>query len=453
MNNEHSSARTELPRTIGLVALVLYGVGDMLGAGIYGLVGPAAALMGNTIWAAFLLAAVVAGITGLSYASLGSRYPRAGGAAYAAQRAFRARFVPYAVGLVIMASGLTSIAAASRAFSEYAATITPALPPFAIVLLFIAALTIITIAGLRESIAVNLLCTVVEVGGLLFIIVVGLPFLGEVDLLDASTIDAPQQRLSFTLLLQGAVLTFYSFIGFEDMINVSEEVRDAPRVFPIGLLVAVVIATVIYLLVSIVAVSVLPAASLAGMTGSVAHGSGPLVRVATVAAPWLDPRVFATVSLFAIANTALLNFIMASRLSFGMAREGLLPRGLARLHRTRRTPLVASVVVAGCVLLLSMSGDLASLASATSLLILSAFVVVHLALFVVQRRKEEPRGLFELPSWIPVTGALLCAGMVIGKLASGGGSAGRIAVVVLALIGVLYLVLQPKQVVPGEAPD
>ena len=290
--------------TLGLVALTIYGVGNMLGAGIYGLVGKAAGELGNMIWLGFVTSMVAAGLTGLSYASLGSRYPRAAGAAYITHRAFGLPSISYVVGLAVMMSGITSMAAASQVFANYAHEIFTAVPVQGIVVSFILALTLVNYVGMRESAWVNAICTVIEAGGLLLVVVVGLRYWGSVDYLDATSIKNPSGDFSMPLVLSCAVLTFYAFIGFEDLLNISEEVREPRRTFPIALLSALGIATLIYMAVCITAVSVVPHAQLAA-------ASGPLVEVVRIAAPWVPPLLFTTVAMFAVTNTALLNCNLA----------------------------------------------------------------------------------------------------------------------------------------------
>lgn len=422
-----------LVRTMGLPALIIYGVGDMLGAGIYGLVGKGARHMGNMVWLSFVVSMFAALFTGLSYASLGSRYPKAAGAAFIVGRAFGVRPLAYVVGLTVLASGLTSLAAASRVSAGYLTQLVPSLPPSAISIAFVVILALVTFRGMRESTWLNVLCTTIEVGGLLFIVAVGARYWGSVDLTDARSVANPTGDLSLGFVLTGAVLTFYAFVGFEDMLNVAEEVKDVKRTFPIALLTALVIATLVYVAISVTAISVVPHAELAA-------SSGPLVEVSRRAAPWLPPSIYSAVAIFAVTNTALLNLIMGSRLVYGMARQGLLPAALSRVHPTRHTPHVAIVVLTGIVLVLVALGDISSLARATSILILVVFVVVNAALLVLQRRPGEAKGALEVPAIVPVLGIAVCLALLVGAeraelLIAGGLVLGAIAT---------YFVVRPK---------
>ena len=421
-----------LHRHIGLFALVVYGVGDILGAGIYALIGKAAGEMGNAIWMAFLASMVAAGLTGLSYASLGSRYPRAGGASFFTHHAFKNNFLAYVIGLAALSSGVTSMAAGSRAFAGYFTTLVSAVPVDLVVVAFCFVVAGVVIRGIRESMWMNMLCTGIELGGLLLVIAVGAKFLGTINYTSAVTVSNPAGDLSISLILSGAVLTFYSFVGFEDIINVSEEVKNPESNMPKGILLAVLIASIIYITISLVAVSVIPAAELAA-------SSAPLVDVVKRAAPWFPPIAFAFIAMFAVANTALLNFIMGSRLIYGMANQGLMPKVLAKVSRTR-TPYIASLAVLGFMLVLALTGNIASLARATSVLLLICFMTVNAALLVLKHRKGEPKGRFEIPSIVPLLGALVCAVMLsYAKLEEL-----RVAGAILVVIVVLYFVIKPN---------
>lgn len=433
-----AGAAPALVRTMGLGALVIYGVGDMLGAGIYGLVGKGARHMGNMVWLSFVVSMVAALFTGLSYASLGSRYPRAAGAAYIIARAFGSRPLAYVAGLTVLASGLTSLAAASRVSAGYLVKMFPSLPPSLVSVVFVVLLALVTFRGMRESTWLNVLCTTIEVGGLVFIIVVGASYWGSVDLTDARSVANPGGELSTGWVLSGAVLTFYAFVGFEDMLNVSEEVKDVKRNFPIGLLLALVITTLVYVAISITAISVVPHAELAG-------SPGPLVEVSRRAAPWLPVGVYSGIAIFAVTNTALLNLIMGSRLVYGMARQGLLPARLSRVHPTRRTPHVAIALLTAVVLVLVAVGDIGSLARATSVLILAVFVVVNASLIVLQRRPGEEKGALEIPTAIPVLAIIVCLALMTGAERAELTIAGALVLGAAAT----YLVVRPR----GTAED
>jgi APA family basic amino acid/polyamine antiporter len=425
----------KLQRHIGLAALAVYGIGDILGAGIYGLIGKAAGEMGNAIWIAFLMSMVAAGLTGLSYASLGSRYPKAGGAAYVAHRAFRSNFLAYVIGLAALASGITSMATGSRAFAGYLWTlIGGAVPMSLLIVAFCLMIASVVIRGIRESMWMNLLCTSIEVGGLILILVTGAKFLGSVDYMSAVSASNPSGEISISLVLSGAVLTFFSFVGFEDIINVAEEVKEPERNVPRAILIAVAVSSLIYVGISLVAVSVVPAAELA-------RSQAPLVDVVGRSAPWFPPTAFSFVAMFAVANTALLNFLMGSRLIYGMAGQGLLPKVLARVNKRTHTPLVSSLVLLVILLALALSGDISSLGRATSVLLLACFFAVNIALVVLKHRKGEAKGRFEVPTFVPILGSLVCAAMLaFAKIQEI-----KVAGSLMLGIFVLYFVVRPSK--------
>jgi amino acid transporter len=433
------AARPELHRSIGPVQMTLYGLGSMLGSGIYGLIGQAAGQVGNAVWLAFLVALVAALLTAFTYASLGSRYPRAGGAAYVAERAYRSPFVGFVVGLAVACSALTSVATQSRVLAANIASLTGGGEGTVTLLAlgFLLLLTGLVLRGIRESMWVNMLCTFIEAGGLLLVVAVGISYWGSVDLLETPPPGEGASDVMILLVLQGAVLTFFAFIGFEDTINVAEECRDPQRTIPIGLIAAMAIGAIIYMAVSITAVSVLPWRELAA-------APGPLTAVMDKAAPWLPSIVYTAITLFAVGNTALVNYVTASRLAYGMAHQGLLPAWLGRVHQQRRTPHLAILALFAVTAPLALVGTIGQLASATVLLLLTVFVLLNGALVILKNREGEPQGKFEIPLILPILGSLVCAGLVIVRVATGDWRAPVLAGGMLAGILLLYALLRTQ---------
>ena len=420
---------TKLQRHIGLVALTLYGVGDILGSGVYGLIGKAAGQMGNFVWLAFLLSFLVALCTGLVYASLGSRYPAAAGSSLIVWRAFRTPLLAFVVGLATLCSGLTSMAAASRVFAGYLEGLLPIIPESLGIFLFASVVGVVVFIGIGVSMWANAVCTAIELTGLLLIIIAGFPYLGTVSLVDISSI--PSGALTPGLVLSGAVLTFFSFVGFEDILNVGEEVKNPERTLPMGLVLSLLIASTIYFLVAAVAVSVVPAAQLG-------TSKQPLVDVIVTAWPWFPAPLFSVIAMFAVANTALLNFIMGSRLLYGLGKLGLAPKILAKVHGRTRTPFVAVLVVGAILLVLAYTGNVAQLARATSIFILSVFLCMHASLIRFQWR-EKKRQRWHLPLIIPLLGMTGATAM----LAYVNMSDMAIAGTMLAIILLLYFIHRP----------
>lgn len=440
---------------MGLGALTIYGVGDMLGAGVYSVIGKWAGVMGNALWAAFAAAMVGALLTGLSYASLGSRYPRAAGASFITQRAFGFPFLSFMVGLAVAASGLTSFATQSHSFSGYFLKFWEMKPPgaegpeatagfavwAAVIIGFILVLAFINFWGMKEATWINILCTMIEVTGLAIVLIVGARYWGSVNYLEVPrTPDGSQGALGLSLIVQGAALTFYSFIGFEDMINVSEEVKDPKRNFPRAVMGALSIATLIYIAIAITVISVVPYAKLA-------TSGKPLVDVVQTAAPGFPIELFSLIALFAIANTGLLNYIMSSRLLYGMARMGFVPRPFGTVHPTRKTPHIAIGVLMIVVLALAFAGDISKLSVATTILLLSVFILINASLLKLKARPDEPKGAFEVPAFVPFLGMLVCGAMLLSNLLDEKRrEAFPIALGLLAGIAVLYFIARPTNI-------
>jgi len=433
---------TELKRSIGPVQMMLYGIGSMMGAGIYGLVGKAAGLMGSAVWMAFLFAMAAALLTGLSYASIASRYPKAGGAAYVTERAFGRPWLAYLIGLMVVASGIASIATQSKVVAVNINSLIGldsgfsfAGAPLEIVLIAIGFLLLvagIVYRGVTESLWANAICTVIEAGGLILVVAVGMRFWGQTSLFEVPPGPGDTESvLTAGLLLQGAILTFFSFLGFEDMLNVSEEVKHPERNMPIAMIGAMLTVSIIYIAVSITAVSVVPWQELAS-------APGPLRAVIERAAPWFPAIGFTFITIAAVANTALVNYVMGSRLLYGMARQGLLPAALGKIHQSRRTPHIAVAVLFVVVVGLQLAGNITQLAGATVLLLLVVFTTVNGALVVLKKREGNLAGRFNAPVIVPILGGTICLAMIFGQLVQGDPRTPMIAGALIALILTAY---------------
>ncbi len=427
-----------LRRSIGTTQLALYALGSMVGSGIYGLIGKAAGEAGSAVWLSFVVALCAALLTSLSYASLGSRYPRAGGAAYVTGRAFRIPIVSFIIGLALVASGLTSIATQSKIFATILADMAglEQLSPTFIAIGFLLILGGIVFRGIRESMWVNVVCTLMEVGGLLLVIASGISYWGSVDYFQT-----PPERADTAfgvIVLQASVLTFFAFIGFEDAINVAEECKDPERTIPRGLIIATFTAALLYIAVAVTAVSVVPWHELATT-------SSPLTEVMRRSAPSIPPGIMTFIALFSVANTALVNYVTASRLIYGMAGQGLLPDHFARVHAKQRTPHIAVMALLAVSLLLVIAGGIADLAAATVLLLLVVFIAVNASLIALKRRAGEKPGQFEIPVILPLAGMAVCAGLLLTRLASSDWRAPAIAALLLIGSAALYAVLHGRK--------
>ena len=274
-----NSASGELKRSIGTVALIAYGIGDILGAGIYALVGKVAGIMGPASWLSFIAAFIVASLTGLAYAELGSRMPRSGGAAVFTLEAFRKPALSYLIGFLVLLSGVVSMATVSHGFSGYLQALFPKIPTLVIIFSFFIVLAIINFLGIKESSLANIFCTIVEVIGLVIVIAAGLKFFGNANYF---SINPPTGISPASALLQGGILAFYAFVGFEDLVNVAEETKSPEKNMPRAIVTALMVTAVIYILVVVAAVSAVPISELSS-------SRAPLVLVVEKGFPGL-PR-------------------------------------------------------------------------------------------------------------------------------------------------------------------
>jgi len=439
-----TAGQPALRRTIGRTVLLLFVVGDILGAGIYALTGTVAAQVGGAIWLPFLLAFALAALTATAYAELVARYPQAAGAALYANRAFRRPFLTFLVAFAVMMSGITSASAAARAFGgDYLAALLPfGVPVLVAAWVFLGLITLVNVLGVSESVRVNVVLTLVEASGLLVIIGIGAWALVRGDGDPGRALDLQTDGPAWMGVLGGTALAFYALLGFEDSVNLAEEARHPRRDFPRALFGGLAVAGAIYLAVAFTA-------SMLVETDVLEDSTGPLLEVVRVAGLAFPPWLFALIALLAVMNTALINMMMASRLVYGMAREQIVPAILGRVDRRRRTPVVAIAFTVVLALTLTATGDLGGLADTTVLLLLLVFAVVNVAVLVLRRRPDdgdEPERVegdseraFRAPTWAPALGAVVSL-VLASPLTGREGSVYLRAAVLLGIGVVLYLV-------------
>jgi amino acid transporter len=283
----------------------------------------------------------------------------------------------------------------------------------------------------------NIVCTIVEASGLLIVIGAGMSYWGSVDLFEIPAEKADSSLIYLVML--GSVLTFFAFIGFEDTINIAEECKNPQVTIPVSLIAATAMAAVLYIAVAVTSVSVTPWQELA-------DAPAPLGAVMQRAAPQFPSGVLIAITLFAVANTALVNYVTASRLIYGMSRQGLLPASLGKVHAQRHTPHIAIVALLAVLIPLALLGSIAELASAAVLLLLFVFAIVNGALIILKRRPGEPQGAFEVPFFVPIVGAIICTILIVFRVATGHWQAPAIAGVLLAGILAIYMVLRPTPI-------
>ena len=389
-----------LKRAISPRMLVLFIVGDILGAGIYALTGKVADEVGGAIWVPFLVAFLLAAMTATAYAELAGKFPQAAGAALYTHKAFKRPFFTFLVAFAVLMSGITSASAAARAFGgDYLAEFVD-LPTVLVALGFVMGLAAINYWGIRESVKINVVLTIVEVTGLVIILVIGAVALLSGDGEPSRALDFDAENGVLLGVLGGTALAFYALLGFEDTVNLAEETQEPARAFPRALFIGLAVTGVIYLGVAFVSSMILPANELAG-------SSGPLLAVVEASGVEFPPKLFAAIALLAVANTALVNLIMASRLLYGMARQGLVPRFLALVDGNRKTPYAAILLTVVFAAVLVSTGDLTGLADTTVLLLLLVFAVVNVSVLVL-RREPVDHPHFHAPTIVPAIGAVAC---------------------------------------------
>lgn len=438
--NGTTTAKTpELKRVMGPWLLLLFIVGDILGTGIYALTGQVANQVGGAVWLPFLVAFIVALMTAFSYLELVTKYPRAAGAALYTHRAFGIHFFTFIVAFAVMSSGVTSSATASRAFAAnfvraFELDLSGTIGVMLLALAFMALIAIINFRGVGESVKANVVLTCVELTGLLIIIFIGLWAIGAGQgdvsrVLDFKT--TPDTSFVWPVIA-ATTLAFFAMVGFEDSVNMAEETRDPSRIFPKILLIGLLITCAIYMLVSISAITLVPPAEL----GS---GETPLIKVVQAGAPNFPVWIFGFITMFAVANTALINMLMASRLVYGMSREHVLPAVLGKVHPSRRTPYVAigfTTLVA--MALITVVGEIPALGGTTALLLLCVFTVVNIAVLVL-RKDKVAHAHFRTPTIVAVLGALSSA-FLVGPWTGRDPVQYKIAGVLLAIGVVLWVI-------------
>ncbi|MBV1931679.1 MAG: amino acid permease [Porticoccaceae bacterium] len=388
--------------------VVLYGLGTTIGAGIYALVGEIANVAGYYAPVSFFIAALLAGFTAISFAELCGRFPRAAGAALYVKQGFSSERLSIVVGLLVISAGLVSAAALVNGLVGY---LHQFISVDRIIAIAIVTLLLASIAswGIAESVTIASIITVIEIGGLMLVIAVSGESLSSFP--DRWTeLLPPTDITNWGGIYLGAVLSFYAFIGFEDMVDVAEEVKDVKQTLPRAILLTLGITTAIYMLLMVTAVlSLTPgelASSEAPLSSIYEHHVGEKAIIISI------------IGMLAIINGALIQIIMAARVLYGMSSRGQLPGLFSKVHHRTRTPLIATVVASSLVLILALLGRLASLAEATSIIILILFSIVNLALWRIKRQEPFPVDVRVFPAWIPVIGFFVSFAFVVGELLS-----------------------------------
>ncbi len=417
----------DLKRVLGPRLLLLFIVGDILGAGIYAVTGEMALEVGGIVWVPFLVAFAVATLTAYSYLELVTKYPQAAGAALYAHKAFGIHFVTFLVAFAVICSGITSASTSSNLLavnllagldavgwevSQGNTAIT------AVALGFMLLLAAINLRGVGESVKFNIVLTVIEMLALVIVIGIGFYVVGKGDAeMDRLVVfESGGDRGIFLAVTVATAIAFFAMVGFEDSVNMVEETQEPERIFPRTMLTGLGIAVVFYILVAVSVIAVIPEGDIEAV---VAEEGKVLLSVVETGAPGIPiDKLFPFLTVVAVANTALINMLMASRLLYGLARQDVLPRSLGKVLPNRRTPwagiLFSTLLALGLIVLVTYASEtevITALAGTTALLLLCVFAVVNVACLVV-RRNADASGSFSAPTWTPYVGAVACLFLV-----------------------------------------
>ncbi|MGD6978456.1 MULTISPECIES: APC family permease [Citricoccus] len=418
----------QLRRVLGPRLLLLFIVGDILGAGVYAVTGPMAGMVGGILWLPFLLAFAVATMTALSYLELVTHYPHAAGAALYTHKAFGIHFLTFLVAFAVVCSGITSASTSANVLAQnffgglevngWSGPVEGGAVT-ALALGFMVLLALVNLRGVGESIKFNVVLTLVEVTALCIVIGVGFFAMAQngADLGQLVVFQDNGDKGLFLAVTAATSIAFFAMVGFEDAVNMVEETKDPQRIFPRTMLTGLGIAVLFYMLVAVSAVAVLTPTELARI--GEAEGRALLEVVQKGAPDFPIDRIFPFLAVFAVANTALINMLMASRLVYGMAKQNVLPRPLGKVLPHRRTPWTAIIftTVLAMALIWYVTSDpesniVQNLSSTTALLLLCVFAVVNVACVVLRRQRRqrpdeaEHRTAFNAPRILPyVAGA------------------------------------------------
>ena len=375
--------KLSLKRDVGLLAAILYGIGIILGAGVYALVGEAAGMAGNSLWLSFLIASLVSAFTGLSYMELVSMFPKSAAEYTYVKNAFNNRLLAFNVGWVETFADMIAATAVSLGFAGYFHVLFGA-PIIPVALGLLAVLSFINFWGIGESSKINVVFSLVEIVGLIFVILLAL-FYGNY-----GSVNYLEMPNGIGGTLSAAALIFFAYIGFEDLANISEEVKDARRNVPKALMISVIVTSLIYVLVGISVVSLVDWRDLAASKAPLAFAVSSVLGEQAF-------TIMSIIALFATANTVLIALIVVSRHMYGMSRDGSMPKALSTIHRKRRTPWVSILVTMIFAMLFVLFGDIGIVASITDFGTFYIFIFVNAAAIMLRYRMPNRKRLFRTP--------------------------------------------------------
>ena len=400
--------KPKLKRRVSLFALTIYGIGNVLGAGISALIGEVVGITGNISWLAFLLASITGALTGLSYAELSSMYPKSAAEFVYTEEAFKIRTLSFILGWIIIFSGILSAATVSLAFGGYLSDLLGiSLPIITIMfaIFLVLGLSLVNFIGIKTSTRTNIIFTLIEASGLIIIIILG--FFGQQE---PNYFSLPSGS-SFIVIFSAVALIFFAYIGFEDIANLAEEVKEPQKNVPKAIIYSIVITTIIYCFTAVAVIKILPYNLIEG-------SDAPLADVATEVLGPVGGILMSSIALFATANTVLIMLIVTSRMMYGMARDKALPEGLSKISPKHRTPIIAVLLTTGFTLIPIFFGDISLVAHATVFGVLINFFLINISLIALRRRKPDMERPFELkPSYkgvpiIALLGSIICIALL-----------------------------------------
>ena len=374
---------SELKRHMGLFQLTMYGTGLILGAGIYVLIGEAAGFAGDSVWIAFALGSVVALFAGFSYAELSSIFPKAAAEYVFIKNAFKNNFFAFLIGWLTAVTSIITAATVALGFGGYFAEFVN-IPIIISAIGLLVILSIVNFVGIRESAWTNTIFTIIEASGLILIIIIGFTFANPEPV---NYIESPS---GFTGIVIAFVLIFFAFIGFEDMANIAEEVKKPKKTLPKAIILSVVIAGILYVLVSLAVVRVVNWEELA-------NSSAPIALVAERGLGAEAHILLSSIALFAITNTVLITLVAGSRIFYGMAKEKVFPAIIGKIHLKTKTPWVAVIVILITSIAFTLIGDIVIVANITVFAIVITFAAVNLAVIVLRYTEPDIERTFKVP--------------------------------------------------------
>lgn len=401
--------KVELKRTVSTKMLALYGIGNIVGAGVYVLIGKIAEPAGYLAIIAFAIAALVAFCSALSYAELASRYPVSAGVAVYLYEAFRKRKLSTILGLALVVAGIVSSATLIKGFAGYFHALVPVHPVLVMIGITLILLGV-CLKGIKESVGAAAVFTIIEICGLLFL--VASIFVAQPDGFTSfeHNFEHALQTVDATALvgvLSATFIAFYAFVGFEDMVNIAEEVKEPAKAFPRAIITSMFFVAILYTLVAIATLSVLTPQVLG-------DSSAPLAK-AYEAATNNDAGIIIIISLIATLNGILANVIMGSRFLYGLGRRNWIPAWFSRVSK-QRVPARSLAVVAGTALACALLLPIEHLAQMTSLLLLCVFLAVNISLAIIRKRDTElSRHLRISPNYLPWVGIIASGALLVGQ--------------------------------------